>query len=113
MKAMLIYLLVACSATLGSPRFARAQGPVPASSPAAQASVAALSPEEAAQLAQLSAQDPSLTKQSAGDRVIIVERGPRRDGWGYRRGPTLGAVVLTVVLVALLVVALQPGDYRR
>jgi hypothetical protein len=123
MKSMLIYFLVACSAILSSPAlsWAQAQSALAAGSgaqPAPLADKAApASPEEAAQLAQLGAKDPGLLAQSAGERVVVVERerGCCWGGgwWGPRRGPSIGAVILTVALVVLIVVAAQPTYYRR
>ena len=116
MKTLIITLLVFCTAILGAPS-AWAQAQVAASQEAPLADKGApAGPEEQAQLTQLSAQqDPSLLKQSAGERVVVVEggggwrRGPR---YGYAWGP--GAIILTtVLLVTLIVVASQPTYYRR
>jgi hypothetical protein len=107
MRTMIVYLLVACAAIFGGPGLSWAQAPAQTAAAPAPAS-----PEEQAQLAQLGSQDASLLQQSAGERVVVVERGPRWRGPGYGYGP--GAFVLTVVLLTLLiVVAAQPTYYRR
>jgi hypothetical protein len=99
MKTKIGFLLLCCSALASTPGLAHAAGP--SAAPAAAGSV------EQAKLASLGAQDPSLLKQSAGDRVVVEERVEERPrGWGRGRGYGFGGLlvlVLVIVLVVLLV----------
>jgi hypothetical protein len=97
MKTTLTTVWLLCSMMLGLPSFSWAQ---------AQATAPPLSPSEIASLSSLNANDPSLLGQSAGERVVVVERGRYGPGFG------VGLVILTAVIVTLIVVGTGPG-YRR
>jgi hypothetical protein len=132
MKTMIAYLLIFCSVTLGLPSLSLAQ-PVSAQEKASlaalnqpvllqqkaggpPAAMPAISPAEQASLSSLGTQNAALLKQSAGERVVVVERGPGwREGgprYGYGYGYGIGAIILVAVIVTLIVVGSGPA-YRR
>jgi hypothetical protein len=92
---MFICLLAICCLVTGLPKLSWA---------AAQP----LSPQERAELSQL--QQPALLSQSAGERVVVIERRRPRWGWGPRPGYgySAAAVILAAVLVTVIVVATRP-----
>ena len=97
MKTIMTCLLLLCA--LMAPLPGQALSPAPDAS-------------ERAALAALN--QPSLLKQSAGERVLVVEE----DGghWHrYRRGYGIGGLVLvTAIIVTVVVLGLTPGPgYRR
>jgi hypothetical protein len=133
MRSIITTLLILCSMTFGLPGLSLAQAqPVSAQEKAslaalnqpvllqqkaggAPAAMPAISLAEQASLSSLGTQNAALLKQSAGERVVVVEREPGWRGgprYGYGYGYGIGAIILVAVIVTLIVVGSGPA-YRR